>query len=130
MTEKWSDLWNKASHYKHFGKFEGELNIAQYFYVLSLDGSGDEYGDCSTMGWHSTLLKGPFEVEPDDIKNYNLNDADVEIIKNLYGVVITQNDQGFVIVNYAEYDYQYEEFIEDAQDGETRDMEGNEFYES
>jgi len=92
------------------GKFEGGLYIDQYVYEASLDGCDDEIGDVSEQGiWYGKIYRGTTtiysmvqeQMKDDDEK---LTSEEQEFLADVIGIIISEDDQGFISVDYYESD--------------------------
>ncbi len=110
------------------GKFEGGLFINQYVYDLTLEGWGDGTGDVSEIGvYYSSVELGPEALkrveEIVDEEGDKLTPEERALIIDSYGAIVSENDQGFVSVDY----YEDQESFED--DWKRIEKEIDEIYE-
>jgi hypothetical protein len=92
------------------GKFSTILD--SYVYSVSLDGGTDEEKGSSDMGdgWHRIMRNGGTIFRDHDPLLESLNPAEQEKLTGCAGVIITENSQGFVYVDY----YDTSESLESA----------------
>ena len=93
----------EPTRYPHPGKFEGELALAEWAYQATLDGGSETIGDCSTIGWASSRLDGPFNGDDERAAEEAcgpLTDADRAFLRSLAGAIVTETDQGFVSASW------------------------------
>lgn len=92
------------------GKFEGGLYIDQYVYEASLEGCDDEIGDVQEQGiWYGKIYRGTTtiysmvqeQMKDDDEK---LTSEEQEFLADVIGIIISEDDQGFISVDYYESD--------------------------
>ena len=92
------------------GKFEGGLYIDQYAFDITLDGVDDEIGDVSEQGiWYGKIYRGTdtiyslikAKIEEDEEK---LTPEEEEYLADVIGIIVSEDDQGFVNVDYYESD--------------------------
>lgn len=105
------------------GKFNTILD--SYVYELSLDGGSDDCGDVGEIGIIYSRLELGSEAL-DAIKAEAVEDGDTltseeeTLIKDSFGAILTENDQGFVSVDYIktkkEYDKDWKEIEEEVED--------------
>ncbi|MGH9389852.1 MAG: hypothetical protein ACRD1Z_09565 [Vicinamibacteria bacterium] len=92
------------------GKFDTILD--SYVYILSLDGA-DTVGDVSEIGIvYSRIEFGSdavrdIEREIEREKDDPLTDEERELVRGSFGAILTENDQGFVSVDYFETEKAY-----------------------
>ncbi len=92
------------------GKFDTILD--SYVYRLSLDGA-ESVGDVSEIGIvYSRVKLGPdavkdIEAEIEREKDDPLTDEERELVKDSFGAILTENDQGFVSVDYFDTEKEY-----------------------
>lgn len=81
-------------------RFDNDLD--QYVYGLSLDGWCEfETGTVDDVGWNGTFSGEPgFLAQPDDRDYRALDDEDKEFIASVVGVIVSQDSQGFVSIEY------------------------------
>ena len=78
------------------GKFDTVLD--SFVYDLSLDGClAEESGDVSESGTWYGLLIGPIEISEAD-----LTDSENAFLAKQIGAILSENDQGFVDIEYFE----------------------------
>lgn len=82
------------------GKFNTILDA--YVYSVSLDGCcDDEFGSCSENGFWNCLMKHGRSIFKDhDPLLESLNQAEQTKLTECAGVILCENDQGFVTVEY------------------------------
>lgn len=83
------------------GKFN--LNVDAFVHAVTLDGCCDEEGDVSENGVWYGKVEGPFTVSAADRTEHGLSDEDCAFLKAQAGAVVSENDQGFVTVDYFEH---------------------------
>ena len=115
------------------GKFEGGLYIDQYAFDITLDGVDDEIGDVSEMGiWYGKIYRGTDtiyslikeKIEDDEDK---LTPEEEEYLADVIGIIVSEDDQGFVNVDYYEsdedlkkdWDKIVDDMSEDDEEGST-----------
>jgi hypothetical protein len=104
------------------GKFDTKLD--SYLYELSLDGCDDELGDAQELGWYGTLLFGPTtvsEVQQVASEHHDaLNVAEIEALKDSFGVLLREGSEGFVSVmffrNKRDMDSAWQDVMEEYED--------------
>ncbi|MGI0150057.1 MAG: hypothetical protein ACREDF_11080 [Thermoplasmata archaeon] len=114
------------------GKFDTILD--SYVFSLSLDGA-DTVGDVSEIGivysrieLGADAVKG-IEREIEREKDDPLTDEEHELVSGSFGAILTENDQGFVSVDYFETEKEYEsdwKEIEEEVDSMYADTEEGE----
>jgi len=85
------------------GKFNTILD--SLVYDLSLDGGPDEEtGDVSETGTWYGLLRGSVEISADvlSVAGETLTDSEKAFLSRQLGAILSENDQGFVSVEYFE----------------------------
>ena len=102
---------SNLTRYPYPGKFEGELSIACVLWDNIMFGAGEQYGEDEPV----TLLRGPFNVEPDQIVEYDLNANDILYLSTLIGATLYENSQGFVYVGYLETQDELDAIIPDLE---------------
>ena len=113
------------------GKFNSDLD--GYVYDLSLDGCADQTGDCQTFNNYSGVRLGR-EMVPEIAKDAArqgefLKKEDLKTVRDHYGAILEENNQGFVGVEYIktkrEYDKKWneieEEYAEFCEEGDGED---------
>jgi hypothetical protein len=82
------------------GKFDTILDA--YVYAVSLDGGcDDELGDVSENGrWYGVLRDGRSIFRNHDPMLETLNEAEQEMLTSSAGVILSEDSQGFVSVDY------------------------------
>jgi hypothetical protein len=92
------------------GKFEGGLYIDQYAFDITLDGVDDEIGDVSEQGiWYGKIYRGTETVyslikkRMDDDED-KMTPEEEEYLADVIGIIVSEDDQGFVNVDYYESD--------------------------
>ena len=92
------------------GKFEGGLYIDQYAFDITLDGVDDEIGDISEDGiWYGKIYRGTDTIyslikkRMDDDEDKMTPDEE-EYLADVVGIIVSEDDQGFVNVDYYESD--------------------------
>ena len=111
---------------KEPGKFEGELLIAKPLYCLSLEGCDDEVGSVAENGYWCGLLYGPFhgidEIEP----GVPLTKEEREYLDRIAGVILYENETGFVYVSCyedpTELERAWEELLEKELDDASEEL--------
>jgi len=112
------------------GKFDNIID--SYVYALSGEGwTTEEVGDVGDFGWY-----GWFELGPEALKRTEeiaaderdrLDPEERELIRESYGVILSEDEQGFVSVDYfdtekelkrrwAKIEAEAEEFYEEAEE--------------
>lgn len=91
------------------GKFSTIVDA--YVYDVSLNGGCDEEtGDVSTIGrWYGLMRNGRTIFKDHDPMLETLNEAERDLILNSAGVIISEDDQGFVDVDYISSDEELNE---------------------
>lgn len=94
------------------GKFDTILD--SYVYGLSLDGGAEDAGDVSEIG----IVYSRIELGPDAVKDIEeklaqdkeepLTPEERELLEQSFGAILTENDQGFVSVDYFETKKEYD----------------------
>jgi len=104
------------------GKFEGGLLINQYVYDLTLEGWGDSEGDVSEIGVvYDALELGPEalqrieEIAKED--RDELTDEKRDLIKNSYGAILEEGEQGFVGVEYFDTEKEFDAAWKKIEEG-------------
>lgn len=95
------------TRYVHPGKYEGELAIAALLHELTGDGCDEEVGSIDENGAWYGLMRGPFgslsqpvDITPEQIAEHELNETDLAYLASLAGVIVSEDSQGFVHVEY------------------------------
>lgn len=89
------------------GKFDSNLDAA--LYELTLDGGDEETGDVSEMGWYAVLLRGGPSLA-DELSDANdISQEELDDLRASAGVIVEENDQGFVSVSYYDTKKQLDE---------------------
>ena len=115
------------------GKFEGGLYIDRYAFDISLDGVDDEIGDISEQGvWYGKISRGTdtiyslikTKMEEDED---TLTPEEEEYLADVIGIIVSEDDQGFVNVDYYESDKDlkkdWDKIAEDMTDDEEDEEE-------
>lgn len=95
-----------ADGLRRYGPGKFDLWVDSYVYGLSLDGSCDEeMGEADGPGWYGLIRGVPLAepIEPLD-EAATLEPAEVEFLRNQAGVILSENSDGFVSVDYFERD--------------------------
>jgi hypothetical protein len=75
--------------YPHPGKFEGELNLTERLYEMSLEfGQTDDCGSVEDIGWHCLFTE--------------LDKADLGDLDGVVAAILSEDSQGFVSATYFE----------------------------
>ncbi len=84
------------------GKFDTILD--EYVYQVSLDGGPDEEcGDSSSgAGWYGLMRDGKTIFRDNDPFLETLNEAEHSLLESSAGVILFEDTQGFVSVDYFE----------------------------
>jgi hypothetical protein len=98
---------SKMRLYQPPGKFEGELAIAEILYQLAQDGADEELSNES--GTFDALLRGPFDVTEHYLYTMT-NRAERRRLKQLAGVGVHEDSNGFVYVAYFDDTESMEEY--------------------
>lgn len=77
------------------GKFNTILD--SYVYSMSLDGTDEELGESDSFGWYG-MLTGP--ITPRNAMMPKLNSAELTLLATCAGIILSENSQGFVTVEY------------------------------
>lgn len=124
---------------RRYGPGKYNLIVDSYVHSTILEGMGDEScGDVSEVGFAAdSVLLGSDSL--DEIERIaaedksglrgGLTDEERDLIKESYGAIVVENDQGFVTVDYydtqKEFDKDWAEVQDDA-DGEEEEGEEEE----
>lgn len=85
------------------GKFSTVLD--QYVYTVSLDGGADEEESAGDgEGWYGLMRNGRTIFRDHDPMLETLNEAEQEQLTGCAGVILHEDSQGFVYVDYYETD--------------------------
>lgn len=116
------------------GKFNTILDGVIYGMVNS--GIGDQScGDVSEVGFYAeSILLGPdaipeAETEAKEFKSRTdgfLTDEEKDLIRNSYGAIMVENDQGFVSVDYYDTQEEYEADWAEIEEDASPEDEGEE----
>jgi hypothetical protein len=113
------------------GKFDTVLD--SYVYVVSMDGTDEELGEAETFGWYGLMYGGrdlvdAVESEVEDADD-ELTDAEREQLAAAQGVLLHEDEHGFVGVTYFDtkdelrkewqaVEDDYEDFLEESEEDE------------
>ena len=85
------------------GKFDTILDA--YVYVVTLDGGcDDELGDSSFGGWYGMMRNGRSIFRDHDPLLETLNDDEQDKLTSCAGVIVFEDNLGFVTVRYYDTD--------------------------
>jgi hypothetical protein len=92
------------------GKFEGELQLCEVLYSMTLDGGADEeVGDVESTGWYGLMLDVKLSDLIDAGKDMQISEKDIredwgDVSGHVEGVnaILHANDQGFVECEFYE----------------------------
>ena len=105
------------------GKFDTMLDAAVY--EASLYGPDEEIGEADGFGWHG-LMRAPLL----DIRDQeDLTHEELEFLVDQVGVIVSEDSQGFVTVEYYETTYDLDQAwaeLEEAEEGWSNDTEAEE----
>lgn len=83
------------------GKFNTILD--SYVYGVSLDGGTDaECGSVDELGWYGLMRNGRTIFKDHDPNLEPLNDAEKKLLTESAGVILSEDSNGFVYVQYFE----------------------------
>ena len=107
----------------------GKFNtiVDSYVYQVSLDGGPDlELGSVSENGiWYGMMRHGLTIFHDNDPMLETLNDSEQELLTSSAGVIITEDSQGFVNVDYfedmADLDKAWSRIEKDFEDNEQEE---------
>jgi len=109
------------------GKFNTILD--SYVYQVSLDGGcDDEIGSVDEGGWFGLMRNGHTIFKDHDPLLETLNEAEREKLTSSAGVILSEDSNGFLSVDYfntdAELDEAWDRIVSDHEDIETEDEGG------
>ena len=81
----------------------GKFNtiVDSYVYAVSLDdGCDDEVGESDSFGWYGLMRHGSTIFRDHDPMCEPLNDAERDLLTESAGVILSEDSQGFVAVEY------------------------------
>lgn len=122
---------------RRYGPGKYNLIVDSYVHSTILEGMGDEScGDVSEIGWAAdSVLLGPDSLEEieriasEDKSGLRggLTDEERDLLKESYGAIVVENDQGFVSVDYYDNKKEFDkDWAEVQDDAEGDDEEGEE----
>ena len=107
------------------GKFD--TIVDSYVYSVSLDGGCDEELGDSDIGWYGLMRNGQTIFRDHDPLLETLNEAEQELLTSSAGVILSEDSQGFVGVDYFDTEAKLDKawaaieaaFYEDEDEDET-----------
>src|SRR6266571_7157828 len=111
------------------GKFNTILD--SYVYEVSLDGGcDDEIGSVDEGGWFGMMRNGRTIFKDHDPLLETLNEAERELLTTSAGVILSEDSNGFVYVDYFktedELNAAWDRIVSEHEDSETEDDEEGE----
>jgi len=111
------------------GKFNTILD--EYVYQVSLDGGcDDEISDAEASAWFGLMRNGRTIFKDHDPLLETLNEAEQEKLTSSAGVILSEDSNGFVYVDYYktedELNAAWDRIVSDHEDIETEDDEEGE----
>lgn len=107
------------------GKFDTILD--SYVYDVSLEGADDECGESDSFGWFGLMRNGRTIFKDHDPFLETLNEEEQETLENCAGVIVSEDSNGFVSVDYYDTDEElnkaWADIIEECAKYEEQDEE-------
>lgn len=97
------DQITDQSEIRPYGPGKFDTIVDQYVYQVSLDGGPDEeIGESCNGTWYGLMRHGHTIFRDHDPLLETLTEAEAELIKSSAGVILCEDSQGFVTVEYFE----------------------------